>query len=41
MWDVLRLAPPLIITHLEIERAIEIVDSCLTEMEAEFADAIG
>ena len=40
MWDVLHLAPPLVITEPEIERAIEIVDTCLTEMEHEFADAI-
>ena len=40
VWDVLHLAPPLVITEPELERAIEIVDSCLTEMEREFADAI-
>ena len=40
VWDVLHLAPPLVITEPEVERAIEIVDSCLTEMEHEFADAL-
>ena len=40
VWDVLHLAPPLVITEPEIDGAIEIVDTCLTEMEHEFADAI-
>ena len=40
VWDVLHLAPPLVITEAEIERMIEIVDSCLTEMEDEFAGDI-
>ena len=40
VWDVLHLAPPLVITEAEIERMIGIVDSCLTEMEDEFADDI-
>ncbi len=37
VWDVLHLAPPLVITKSEVELAIEIVDRCLTEMEREFA----
>jgi len=40
VWDVLHLAPPLVITEAEVEQMIEIVDGCLTEMEDEFADYI-
>ncbi|MCE0765007.1 aminotransferase class III-fold pyridoxal phosphate-dependent enzyme [Pseudonocardia kujensis] len=40
VWDVLHLAPPFVLTHAEAERAIEIVDRCLTEAEAEFAAEI-
>lgn len=40
VWDVLHLAPPLVITKAEVEQMIEIVDECLTEMESEFAGAI-
>lgn len=41
VWDVLHLAPPFVLTRGEAERAIEIVDRCLTEAEAKFADEIG
>lgn len=41
VWDVLHLAPPFVLTRDEAERAIEIVDRCLTEAEDEFADEIG
>jgi adenosylmethionine-8-amino-7-oxononanoate aminotransferase len=37
VWDVLHLAPPLVITHAEIDQIIEIVDACLTELEDEHA----
>lgn len=40
VWDVIHLAPPFVLTRAEAERAIEIVDRCLTEAEAEFADEI-
>lgn len=40
VWDVLHLAPPFVLTRGEAERAIEIVDRCLTEAEEEFADEI-
>ncbi len=40
VWDVLHLAPPLVVTEHEVELAIDIVDRCLTEMEREFADDI-
>ncbi|MFN3003731.1 aspartate aminotransferase family protein [Mycolicibacterium wolinskyi] len=41
VWDVLHLAPPFVLTRSEAERAIEIVDRCLTEAEAKFAHEIG
>ncbi|MEN4475461.1 aminotransferase class III-fold pyridoxal phosphate-dependent enzyme [Mycolicibacterium cosmeticum] len=41
VWDVLHLAPPFVLTRNEAERAIEIVDRCLTEAEAKFAAEIG
>ena len=41
VWDVLHLAPPLVVTEREVEQAVDIVDGCLTEMEREFADLIG
>jgi adenosylmethionine-8-amino-7-oxononanoate aminotransferase len=40
VWDVLHLAPPLVVTREEIERMVEIVDDCLTELEREFASEI-
>jgi adenosylmethionine-8-amino-7-oxononanoate aminotransferase len=40
IWDVLHLAPPLVVTREECERIVEIVDECLTELEREHADEI-
>ena len=40
VWDVLHLAPPLVITTAECDQMIEIVDECLTELEREHADEI-
>ncbi|MBB4660553.1 aspartate aminotransferase family protein [Conexibacter arvalis] len=40
VWDVLHLAPPLVITRAECERMIEIIDACLTDLEREFAHEI-
>jgi adenosylmethionine-8-amino-7-oxononanoate aminotransferase len=40
VWDVLHLAPPLIVTRDECDRIIEIVDECLTEMEDAYAAEI-
>jgi adenosylmethionine-8-amino-7-oxononanoate aminotransferase len=40
VWDVLHIAPPLVLTRGEAEQIIEIVDSCLTEAEAEHASEI-
>ena len=40
VWDVLHLAPPLVVTRSELDRAIAIVDECLTELEEEFAGEI-
>jgi adenosylmethionine-8-amino-7-oxononanoate aminotransferase len=40
VWDVLHLAPPLVVTREEAQEMIEIVDGCLTELEAEHAAEI-
>ena len=40
VWDVLHLAPPLVITRDQCDQIIEIVDGCLTEMEQDHADEI-
>jgi adenosylmethionine-8-amino-7-oxononanoate aminotransferase len=37
VWDVLHLAPPLVVADAELARMVEIVDVCLTEVEARFA----
>jgi adenosylmethionine-8-amino-7-oxononanoate aminotransferase len=37
VWDVLHIAPPLVVTRPEIDRILDIVDGCLTELEREFA----
>jgi adenosylmethionine-8-amino-7-oxononanoate aminotransferase len=41
VWDVLHLAPPLVVSEAELERIVAIVDECLTEAESNFADEIG
>lgn len=40
VWDVLHLAPPLVVTREECDRIVEIVDECLTEMESRHAAEI-
>jgi adenosylmethionine-8-amino-7-oxononanoate aminotransferase len=40
VWDVIHFAPPLVATHEEIDRMVEIVDESLTEVEREFAAEI-
>jgi adenosylmethionine-8-amino-7-oxononanoate aminotransferase len=40
VWDVLHLAPPLVVARDEVERMVAIVDESLTETEREFASAI-
>lgn len=40
VWDVLHLAPPLVVTEDEIDRMLVTVDRCLTEMEGTFAHEI-
>ena len=40
VWDVLHLAPPLVVTREELHDMLEIVDSCLGELEAEHAAEI-
>lgn len=41
VWDVLHLAPPLVVTTEEIDRMVAIIDECLTELERGFASEIG
>jgi adenosylmethionine-8-amino-7-oxononanoate aminotransferase len=41
VWDVLHLAPPLVVTREECDRMVAIVDECLGELEREFAHEIG
>jgi adenosylmethionine-8-amino-7-oxononanoate aminotransferase len=40
VWDVLHLAPPLVVTKEEIDLMLETVDGCLTELEREHAAEI-
>lgn len=40
VWDVLHLAPPLVVTRDECDRIVDVVDVCLTELEAEYAREI-
>lgn len=37
VWDVIHIAPPLVITETEIDRIVEAIDESLTQSEAEFA----
>ena len=41
VWDVLHLAPPLVVTRDECDRMVTIVDECLTELEREWDGEIG
>ncbi len=41
IWDVMHLAPPLVIERDEIDRLVDIVDEALTKCESEFAEEIG
>jgi 4-aminobutyrate aminotransferase-like enzyme len=40
VWDVLHLAPPLVISKAEIDLIVEALDESLTEREHEFAGEI-
>ncbi|MBX6341168.1 MAG: aspartate aminotransferase family protein [Thermomicrobiaceae bacterium] len=40
VWDILHVAPPLVVTREEIDRIVAIIDEALTEAEAEFASEI-
>ena len=35
-WETLHIAPPLVVTHEEIDRIVAIIDECLTQAEKEF-----
>lgn len=36
VWEILHLAPPLVVTHTEIDQIVGILDECLTQVEGEF-----
>ncbi|HET9014300.1 MAG TPA: aspartate aminotransferase family protein [Thermomicrobiaceae bacterium] len=40
-WDVVHVAPPLVVTYEELDQIVNIIDESLTEAEAEFAGEIG
>ena len=40
-WDIVHVAPPLVVTYPELDRIVTIIDESLTETEAEFADQVG
>ena len=39
VWNVLHLAPPLVVTRAELDRMVGIVDECLTQAEEKFGYA--
>ena len=39
VWNVLHLAPPLVVTRAELDRMVDIVDECLTQAEEKFGYA--
>ena len=41
VWDVVHVAPPLVVTNEELDRIVAIIDESLTELEAAYADQIG
>jgi adenosylmethionine-8-amino-7-oxononanoate aminotransferase len=41
VWDVLHLAPPLVVTDAELERIVEAIDATLTDVENVHAGEIG
>ena len=36
VWEILHIAPPLVVTDAEIDRIVSILDECLTQVEREF-----
>jgi len=40
VWEIVHVAPPLVVTKEEIDRIVTIIDEALTETEAEFASEI-
>jgi 4-aminobutyrate aminotransferase-like enzyme len=40
VWDVLHIAPPLVVTRNELDRIVAIIDESLTEVEASFQHEI-
>lgn len=41
VWDVVHVAPPLVVTDAELERIVEAIDETLTDVEREFAKELG
>lgn len=41
VWDILHLAPPLVVTYAELDRMLAIVDESLTQVEREFGVSQG
>jgi adenosylmethionine-8-amino-7-oxononanoate aminotransferase len=41
VWEIVHVAPPLVVTYQELDRIVEIIDESLTEAENEFASEIG
>jgi len=41
VWEIVHVAPPLVVTYEEMDRIVEIIDEALTETEDEFASEIG
>jgi adenosylmethionine-8-amino-7-oxononanoate aminotransferase len=40
VWDIIHVAPPLVVTHEEIDRMVAMIDESLTEAEAQFESDI-
>jgi adenosylmethionine-8-amino-7-oxononanoate aminotransferase len=40
-WDIVHVAPPLVVTHEELDRIVQILDESLTATESLFAEEIG
>jgi adenosylmethionine-8-amino-7-oxononanoate aminotransferase len=36
VWEILHIAPPLVVTHAEVDQIVGILDNCLTQVEQEF-----
>jgi adenosylmethionine-8-amino-7-oxononanoate aminotransferase len=41
VWDIIHVAPPLVVTDEELDRMVTMIDESLTEAEAQFQNEIG